>query len=119
MKEKVEYYAQLLEPYRNKYGSYIPITKKIKVESKFNEHIKSFYESFGKDASQESVIYHFGGYSWRTKPANYPNDFTELDYVKKHKEVIIEYGHGSAEFESVPCKLFKKTTITNEIIEEL
>jgi len=100
MKEKISYYAQLVTPYKNKYNHIIPTSKKIAIEYIPNKCTRSFYQSFGKER-------------------NLPEVFTELDYVMKHREVIIQYGHGSGEFESVPCRLFKKITVINETIKEL
>lgn len=108
--ERVTYYAQLVEPYVDKYNSIIPTTKKIKVIDYPNEYIRDHYAFFGKDASYEGI---------RVKKADYPENFTQLDYVKKYHEIIIQYGHGGAEFESVPCKLFKKVTISKETIIEI
>ena len=100
MKEKISYYAQLLTPYKNKYNHIIPISKKISVECRPYKHIKSLYQSFGKER-------------------NLPDNFTELDYIMKYHEIIISYGNGSGEFVSVPCKLFKKNIIIEEVIEEI
>lgn len=108
--EKVTYYAQLVEPYVDKYGKTISPNKKIEIKTAPCKFTREFYSCFGKDAIHEdfSVI-----------KVNYPEDFTELDYVKKHHEIVVQYGHGSAEFESVPCKLFKKTIISQETIIEI
>lgn len=110
MKEKVKYFANLIEPYKDKYGSIIPTTKRFNVESKPNKNIKKFYSTFGKDAKHKN---------FQIIKANYPNSFSQLDYILKHKEIIIQYGHGSAEFESVPCRLFKEIIKTEEEIVEL
>ena len=108
--EKVIYYAQLVEPYKDKYNHIIPTTKKIDVTSRPAKFTRDHYACFGKDATCKG---------FQVIKADYPEDFTELDYVKKHHEIIVQYGHGSAEFESVPCRLFKKTIISTEIVEEI
>ena len=115
METKIRYYAQLISPYKNKYGGIIPTSKKIEVRTVPNKHITRLYESYGKEAKHERIPhpYIFG---WSIEKANYPEDFTELDYVKKHHEIVISYGNGSAEWISLPCKLIKE--ISRTVIED-
>ena len=115
MGTKIRYYAQLISPYKNKYGEIIPTSKKIEVRTVPNKHITRLYESYGKEAKHERVDHPYIA-MWNITKAQYPEDFTELDYVKKHHEVVIAYGNGSAELISLPCKLFKE--ITKTVIED-
>lgn len=119
MKENIEYYATLVEPFKDKYGIVTPITREFRVSNKKSESIRSFYSQYGKEAKWHRLKSNgpFIGYS--IDKADYPKDFTELDYVLKHKEIIVQYGNSSAEFKSVPCKLFKRITRTEEEIVEL
>ena len=119
MKEKIEYYATLVKPFKDKYGIVTPITREFRVSNKKSESIRSFYSQYGKEARWDCLKTNgvFMGYT--IERANYPEDFTELDYVLKHKEIIVQYGNGGAEFKSVPCKLFKRIIRTEEEIVEL
>jgi len=115
MKTKIRYYAQLISPYKNKYGEIIPTSKKIEIRTVPNKHITRLYESYGKESKHERVDHPYIA-MWNITKAQYPEDFTELDYVKKHHEIVIAYGNGSAELISLPCKLFKE--ITRIVIED-
>jgi len=118
MEKKIEYYATLVNPFKDKYGAIIPTTKKIKVKSENDIHLKNLYASYGKEARYESYDTYFYIFGSKIIKADYPDSFTELDYVLRHKEILIKYGHSNAEYESVPCKIFKKITrIEEEIIE--
>lgn len=119
MKEKIEYYATLVKPFKDKYGIVTPITREFRVSNEKSESIRSFYSQYGKEARWDCLKTNgvFMGYT--IERANYPKDFTELDYVLKHKEIIVQYGNSSAEFKSVPCKLFKRIIRTEEEIVEL
>ena len=118
MKTKTRYYAQLISPYENKYGGIIPTDKKIEVIAIPNGHKKCLFEKYGKDAKSERIDNTYV-LAWNITKANYPDDFTELDYVKKHHEIIISYDHGSAEWISLPCKLFKEITKTETEYKEI
>ena len=115
METKIRYYAQLISPYKNKYGGIIPTSKKIEVRTVPNKHITRLYEVYGKDSKHERIPHPYI-LGWSIEKAKYPEDFTELDYVKKHHEIVIAYGNGSAELISLPCKLFKE--ITRIVIED-
>ena len=118
METKIRYYAQLISPYKNKHGGIIPTSKKIEVRTVSNKHVTRLYEGYGKEAKHERVDHPYIA-MWNITKANYPDDFTELDYVKKHHEIIISYGHGSAEWISLPCKLFKEITKTETEYKEI
>ena len=114
METKIRYYAQLVSPYKDKYGGIIPTSKKLNVRTVPNKYVTRLYEGYGKEAKHEIVNHPYIA-MWNITKANYPDDFTELDYVKKHHEILIAYGNGSAELISLPCKLFKE--ITRVVIE--
>ena len=118
METKTRYYAQLISPYKDKYGEIIPTSKKIEVRTVPNKHITRLYESYGKESKHERIP-HPHILRWSIEKVNYPEDFTELDYVKKHHEILIAYGNGSAELISLPCKLFKEVTKTETEYEEI
>ena len=118
METKIRYYAQLISPYKNKYGEVIPTSKKIDVRTVPNKHITRIYECYGKEARHERVDHPYIA-MWNITKAQYPEDFTELDYVKKHHEIVIAYGNGSAELISLPCKLFKEITRIKTEYEEI
>ena len=118
METKTRYYAQLISPYKNKYGGIIPTSKKIEVRTVPNKHITRLYEVYGKESKHERVDHSYIA-MWDITKADYPEDFTELDYVKKHHEILIAYGNGSAELISLPCKLFKEITKTETEYEEI
>ena len=115
METKIRYYAQLISPYKNKYGGIIPTSKKIEVRTVPNKYITRLYEVYGKESKHERIPHPYI-FMWSIEKAKYPEDFTELDYVKKHHEILIAYGNGSAELISLPCKLFKE--VTRIVIED-
>ena len=94
--ENVKYYVNLITPYKDKYGRIISTKNKISV---LTVHFKE-YIYFGK--CDEEFLNKF------------THEFIELDYVKNYHKVLIQYGHGSGEFELVPCKLFKEVTISKK-----
>lgn len=94
-----KYFVKLLKPYVNKYGNTTSVNKKIYIKHILNNCLTKLYKNFTDIKT--------------------PDDFTELDFVKKHKKVLFQYGHGSGEYELVPCKLFKETIFTIKHINEI